>query len=78
MPSNQFFLILLPRYENYSNHVTVVPNQYSHQIIDETQKVPVAGQASLFGKLRTKLQGKSQNFETAEPYLNPVNRTEDL
>ena len=66
-------------YEKYPNHVTVVPNQYSHQIIDETQKVPVAGQSSLFGKLRTKLQGKSQNFETAEPYLNPVNnRTDDL
>ena len=53
---------------------TVVPNQYSHQIINETP--PVAGQASLFGKLRTKLHG--QKHETGEPCLNPVRRTEGL
>ena len=46
-------------------------------MINETQNQPVAG-GSLFGKLRKKLNGQSEKLGTAEPYLNPVHRTEDL
>ena len=57
--------------------LSVVPNQYSHQMINETQNPSVAG-GSLFGKLRKKLHGHSDKLETAEPYLNPAQRTEDV
>ena len=52
------------------------PNQYSQQIISETQNPPLAGQNSIFGKLRSKFHDKSQNLEIVEPCLNPVQSTE--
>ena len=49
-----------------------IPNQYSQQIISETQNPPIAGQSSVIGKLRSKFQDKSQNLETAELRLNSI------
>ena len=74
---NSFYKIcnsygIIPRY--YIPRLSVIPNQYSHQIINENENPPVAGQASLIGKLRKKLPG--QKLETVEPCLNAVQRTQ--
>ena len=74
----RFKWLLIEYCFDYFTIKSVIPNQYSHQVINETQNPPFAGQTSLFGKLRSKLNEKSPKHETVEPFLNPVQRTEGL